>query len=323
MIEFSALEWSDRDAGLGSARKAIVSRPEKFRMSERPEQHLRVSNARLNWSGVNLLRVESSGHDIELLDEEALTIMMPVCGELRVSAHGHDYRTSGAGNLTFLPSRRVTSVRGSDKQSFQSYLLKAPMQKDRYVAAAIGSMTTDGTKVKTSDPAAHALSNLVAYVMSIFEQGLHHSMPPKWGALIEHLVSEQLRSMAEASVAASAPALVPLKTVWTADEFMHANFDSPLRLEDIANAVGVSGRQLQTAYKTTTGETPWERLTAIRLMKARQLLLNAEPGQTVTQIAVACGLSHFGRFSSAYKRHFKELPSETLRKSRPKTGMPT
>lgn len=316
MIEFSAFEWSDRNSGLGAARKGTFSRPETFRMSEGPGKHLTVANAKLNWSGVSLLRVESSGHDIELVDEETLTIMMPVQGELRVSAHGQDYRTDGVGNLTFLPSRRATSVRRGDRQTFQSYLLKAPMKKDRYVSAVIGSMPSNGTKVRTSDPAAQALSNLVAYVMSIFEQGLHHSMPPKWGALIEHLVSEQLRSMAEASIEATAPALVPLKTVWNADEFMHANFDGPLRLEDIATAVGVSARQLQSAYKSTTGETPWERLTEIRLMNARQLLLKAEPGQTVTQIAVACGLSHFGRFSSAYRKLFNELPSETLRKQR-------
>lgn len=42
----------------------------------------------------------------------------------------------------------------------------------------------------------------------------------------------------------------------------------------------------------------------------------AAPGETVTSAATECGFFHLGHFSMSYRRHFGELPSETLRRSR-------
>ena len=47
----------------------------------------------------------------------------------------------------------------------------------------------------------------------------------------------------------------------------------------------------------------------------RQKLRRARPGQTtVSDVAVACGFWHLGRFSGAYKALFGESPSDTLKR---------
>jgi transcriptional regulator GlxA family with amidase domain len=50
-----------------------------------------------------------------------------------------------------------------------------------------------------------------------------------------------------------------------------------------------------------------------RLRQVRQTLLRADPGASVTEIAMGSGFTHMGRFSIAYRRRFDESPSQTLK----------
>ncbi|MCA4131707.1 AraC family transcriptional regulator [Arthrobacter sp. M4] len=88
-----------------------------------------------------------------------------------------------------------------------------------------------------------------------------------------------------------------------------------LAVPDIAENLGVSVRTLQTALRSELGATPSELLKRVRLDRAREMLLAAEPGQeTIVSIAERCGFSHQGRFSALYLDTFGELPSESLRR---------
>jgi AraC-like DNA-binding protein len=88
-----------------------------------------------------------------------------------------------------------------------------------------------------------------------------------------------------------------------------------LAVPDIAENLGVSVRTLQLALRSETGATPTELLRRVRLDRAREMLLEAEPGeQTIVSIAERCGFSHQGRFSAVYLDTFGELPSASLRR---------
>jgi AraC-like DNA-binding protein len=54
----------------------------------------------------------------------------------------------------------------------------------------------------------------------------------------------------------------------------------------------------------------------MRLERARERLLSAGPADTVTTIALDCGIAHLGRFPAAYRIAFGELPTETLARTR-------
>lgn len=89
--------------------------------------------------------------------------------------------------------------------------------------------------------------------------------------------------------------------------------DLSLTVSDIATAVGVSLRALQSAFQAHRGTTPTAYLRAIRLKQARECLMHAAAGDTVTDVALAHGFFHLGRFALLYKQHFGEAPSDTLR----------
>lgn len=84
---------------------------------------------------------------------------------------------------------------------------------------------------------------------------------------------------------------------------------------DIAETLGVSTRTLQVAVHATTGETPFTLLRQAKLRLAHTRLMGTDDRDTtVTDVALACGFSHLGRFATHYHRAFGEYPSDTLRR---------
>ncbi|WP_198085076.1 helix-turn-helix transcriptional regulator [Variovorax sp. E3] len=108
----------------------------------------------------------------------------------------------------------------------------------------------------------------------------------------------------------------PALLVHRAEAFVEDRIDDlSLTVADIARASGVSIRALKSAFQEHRDTTPMAYLREIRLKQARECLLNSAAGDTVTvtDIALAHGFFHLGRFAQLYKQHFDEAPSDTLR----------
>ena len=98
-----------------------------------------------------------------------------------------------------------------------------------------------------------------------------------------------------------------------AEDYIEANLDQPLTLEEIARAAETTPRSLQMAFRQFRDTTPLNFLRDRRLERAHEALMNARPGDTVTGIASTWGFSHLGRFSQVYRDRFGRSPSATLR----------
>ncbi|UVJ39832.1 AraC family transcriptional regulator [Arthrobacter sp. CJ23] len=134
------------------------------------------------------------------------------------------------------------------------------------------------------------------------------------GLLADSMVSRLLMAM-EAPAAGSPDAESESRLVRECRELLERHATEELTVPDIAECLRVSVRTLQTALRAEAGATPSELLRSIRLDRAREILLEANPReQTVTTIAELCGFTHQGRFSALYLKTFGELPSESLRR---------
>jgi AraC-like DNA-binding protein len=107
------------------------------------------------------------------------------------------------------------------------------------------------------------------------------------------------------------------RDVKRAIDYMEANLDSAVTLEAIVKASGVAGRTLLKHFRDTKGVSPMRYLCNARFEKVREALARAQPGESVTSIAMSWGFSHLGRFSVEYRRRFGEGPSDTLQRRRP------
>lgn len=105
-----------------------------------------------------------------------------------------------------------------------------------------------------------------------------------------------------------------------AEEFLEAHAPEPITISDLVALCGCSRRALFSAFRRYRGYTPMQFLADSRLRSAREALQSLCLGDTVSSVAYACGFSHPGRFSDAYRRRFGESPSETMRKAGPALG---
>jgi AraC-like DNA-binding protein len=102
------------------------------------------------------------------------------------------------------------------------------------------------------------------------------------------------------------------RNVRRAEEFMRANAEEAVTIEEVAQSAGCSVRALQLAFRRFRDITPMEALRRIRLGQARQDIARPDGSQSVIDVAAKFGLANPGRFATQYKRAFGELPSEAL-----------
>lgn len=102
------------------------------------------------------------------------------------------------------------------------------------------------------------------------------------------------------------------KVVVRLDELAATLGSKPLYSDELARALGVSVRTLQTATRAVHGVSLHHHLRLKRLWSTRIQLMTGGAGLSVKAAALGNGFWHLGDFSRAYKMTFGEAPSETL-----------
>ena len=103
-------------------------------------------------------------------------------------------------------------------------------------------------------------------------------------------------------------------TVRRAVEYVNANLDRPISVVDVAIAMNVGLRTLNSAFAKHLGETPGRYMRARRLDSAKAML-EANPALTVMEAATHWQFSNPGMFSHYFQLRFGYLPSATRRRS--------
>ncbi|WP_111412241.1 GlxA family transcriptional regulator [Billgrantia lactosivorans] len=86
-----------------------------------------------------------------------------------------------------------------------------------------------------------------------------------------------------------------------AQEWLFHHFTEPVRIEALADQVGMSSRNFIRRFKLATGETPTGYLHRLRVNAARHLLENEQ--QTIQQISRAVGYDDLAFFRRLFKRY--------------------
>jgi transcriptional regulator GlxA family with amidase domain len=94
-------------------------------------------------------------------------------------------------------------------------------------------------------------------------------------------------------------------------ELMEANIERPLSLNEIAGATGLSRRQIERLFQRHLHCVPKRYYLAMRLRRARELLLNTS--MPIVEITTACGFQSPPHFSKCYRVHFGHPPSAERR----------
>ena len=101
------------------------------------------------------------------------------------------------------------------------------------------------------------------------------------------------------------------------EEWIDAHLNEAITLGRLCEVAGVGGRCLQKSFIDRHGSSPMQYVTHQRLEATRARLLKADGYVDVTSVAMSCGFTHIGRFSTSYRQAFGESPSRTLRRRFP------
>jgi len=143
-----------------------------------------------------------------------------------------------------------------------------------------------------------------------------------WQAVLSGLLAATARRFEE-DLAGQDPASRP-RAVKRAIDAMEAEPDQPFTATSLAAIAGASVRTLQEGFRQHVGMSPMAYLRLLRLRRAHEDLLAAEPGhQTVASVAHRWGFAHLGRFAAAYRAEYGQAPADTLHDRTPVPGPAT
>lgn len=171
----------------------------------------------------------------------------------------------------------------------------------------------------TTDPAVRSWLNMVSlFAEQLFEPGSPLQQPmvgmPYADSLVRGLLlaaDHSYRAVLEAE-----PVDPPPPAVQTAIDVIEAEASQPLTVSALAERSYVSVRALQHGFRQHLDMTPMQYLREVRLSRAHQALLEADPARvTVASVAYRWGFTNLGRFAAAYSARYRQSPSETLRRN--------
>ncbi len=98
-------------------------------------------------------------------------------------------------------------------------------------------------------------------------------------------------------------------------EMIRLDLSEKLDVRRLAATLFTSTRNLYRAFRHCYGVGPYEYHTLMRFRAFRNLVRSTDthPG-VITDMALATGFTHLGRFAAAYRKQYGELPSDTLRR---------
>jgi len=314
------LEYGDAQSSASPYEPVMFSRTNTFSFFEAAHKRMRIDTAALGTRGLTLSRVTSSGHDINLTEHQNLTLLIPTSGRIDVATGSQEYRADPGQSLAFRPNSRHTRVTPAPRHAYEAFVLMVPLTliaAERLDASPLqqAGARGGGIVVGADVGVVASLRDLFGFLMADLARKAPALRTAKALSAAEVLVLEGFRSYLETLSDKPERQLAgPTATVRRAEEFMRANYTDALSVGDIAEAAGVNGRTLQSAFRQVRGTSPRASLTTVRLQSAHDRITRGGEGQNITQIALDCGFTHLGRFSQLYRATYGERPSETMRR---------
>ncbi|MDP2800910.1 MAG: AraC family transcriptional regulator [Phreatobacter sp.] len=269
-----------------------------------------------HFAGLTLLSARSDGaySFITEIPSQNVQIVVPRSDCHSVTRAGHDTHHSRLGFGTVIDMRQVTRGQvGSGWSGTQlsvpypmieqavarnlGYLLKKRVvfeptfslsdPRQNFFASYLHSLHETATRSPEFGASPLAISSTVDAIMQYVVNFLHHSY------------SEHVHS-AVGSVEAS--------KLMRAIDFMAAHLHEPIVVEDVANAVGISVRSLQLAFRDKFDCTPMQHLRRLRLKQVHDEIAAIGPQANVKRIAMRWGFAHWRLFKTYYRNEFGRDP---------------
>jgi AraC-like DNA-binding protein len=186
-----------------------------------------------------------------------------------------------------------------------------------------GRLDFEATAV-TGDPAVRGLMDLVWFLGNQLDRCPERLAPALRDELEQAIVVSFLCAnrhsfshLLQAEASDAAPAHVR-----RAEDYIEANWNQAVSIEQLSAITGVSTRALFRAFKRFRGYSPLTFAKRVRLSHAKRMLEQPGAAATVNAVAIDCAFGNGGHFARDYRAAFGEPPSQTLLRGRSAAAPP-
>jgi AraC-like DNA-binding protein len=307
----------DEAAYLTESVFATGTRP-RFRRAQRPDAELRVLSASADQVSAERARC-GLNFQITMEPSDYPAAFQVLEGWVRVTGPNHDARY-GPGDVCLNPLGVPLT---SEWQDLTIASMRVPLPVIADLAGELTAIDPASLRFDSARPITPAASRHWSRVASY----VYRELTAPDSALVNPIVTAEVTRMAAAAtlttfantamtmVYEADPGDIAPAAVRRATAFIEKHAHEPITLEEIAGAARIGPRALQYAFRREYDMTPTAYLRRIRLARARQDLVAADPtaGDTVAAIAARWGFARPGRFAAWYHQVYGETPSRTLR----------
>ena len=269
----------------------------------------------LDLGNVQIDQIQAVGGHISGIKPHSFEFLFAARGAMRVTRGRSEAVARAGGSVVSFGGSGARIGIDTQIRSVAFTLRYAPALLDRCGRSLFG----DGFKLdpdrpyvassETNDALARNASSIFAELTELDKAGLASLVTASYEELLANLAIAGMyrEAWANAQVRSVTPRIVE-----RAQEIIAARAAEPLSIQDLALELGVTTRTLQLEFRRHLGCTPMQFLLNRRLLLARERLQDPNFVGSVQYVAMSCGLTNVGKFSSRYRAMFGELPSETL-----------
>ncbi|MGW0174513.1 AraC family transcriptional regulator [Rhodococcus sp. NPDC003322] len=259
------------------------------------------------------IRLARIGWGTEVTVESAhpggYAVNIPLTGHLTSVIRGTEV-TSAVGQATICPPDTATRIVEWDRAC---HILGVGIDRTHLDREILRVLETERQLPRQVDLTTPEGASWLRLVVSLAQQ-----LTDDPGVLGNALVADQLAgavttALVLAAVPSTAAPTPRPRIVKRVVDALHADPGRVWTAGDMAECAGVGVRRLQEGFRRYVGRSPSEYLLDIRLQRAHEELLDADPSRTVTEIAQRWGFTHTGRFAAAYRNKYGNSPSQSLR----------
>jgi len=236
-------------------------------------------------------------------------------------ATGREQTSVARGAALLLPLGKPFTIVG---HGAAATVLRIPREAAAEMAEEHAGIPAAELRFESMDAVSAAVRGMFARTTAficgeLVTSGVTEVSPLVMQEMTRHAASALLATFPNSTMTVSylrGPGRVPQAAARRAAEFIDGYACQPLTLADIAAQADVTPRALQYAFRRQYDTAPMSYLRQVRLERAHQDLLAADPaaGHTVAAIARRWGFTRADRFAAAYRTAYGRPPSHTLRR---------
>ena len=226
--------------------------------------------------------------------EDFVLVQMPLRGSATLESDGMGFSVS-PGEVAILSPREQARVVW--EEGCEQLILKLPRVLLDESQRALADDLPSGFKLapvsRLQRPLAVRWFRLVSEFLEHLPEGQASTTPSRWLQHLEQSLPLFLLSHCGVAQQASPSLRQPTLQLHKIDACMREHLAQGISLAELAVAVGMSIRSLNTLCQREYGQSPMDRLRGLRLQAAREYLL-ARPHASVTEVALEFGFGHVG-----------------------------